>query len=329
MVTALAMMFSIMTSYARARAESLIEKCKVGFMERPERIVLFMIGAFTDRMAAVMWVILVLSIVTVANRIHFTYLALNDKPVPRGSNPLSRLFWRAFFWTDERDTLPYDAVGHRHPRLRVADATRLAARPDGLGLRRLALPRALTMTDGTECRRILDAFGRSGPYCQSSSTGSSSRTPRHAAAALPRSRGDVARRHRPAHVGLPAEAASGELHELVVRAGRRRVTVDTMSTWGEHSPDSHARVLQMLARVLPDYRLSVTGPSWWRGDRRVAEACAAQVSLRDVLLGADVASVKTPSIGCRPSPRSWRRSHAWRPGASGRSPGRCWPQPAW
>ena len=83
-------MFSIMTSYARARAESLIEKCKVGFMERPERIVLFMIGAFTDRMAAVMWVILVLSIVTVANRIHYTYLALNDKPIPTGPNPLTR-----------------------------------------------------------------------------------------------------------------------------------------------------------------------------------------------------------------------------------------------
>ena len=72
MVTALAMMFSIMTSYTRARAESLIEKCKVGFMERPERIVLFMIGAFTNRMAAVLWVILVLSVVTVANRIYYT-----------------------------------------------------------------------------------------------------------------------------------------------------------------------------------------------------------------------------------------------------------------
>ena len=108
MIASLAMMFSIMTSYARARAESLIEKCKVGFMERPERIVLFMIGAFTDRMAGVMWVILILSIITVANRIHFTYLALNDKAVPRGSNPLSRVFWRAFFWTDERTTLPYD-----------------------------------------------------------------------------------------------------------------------------------------------------------------------------------------------------------------------------
>jgi CDP-diacylglycerol--glycerol-3-phosphate 3-phosphatidyltransferase len=109
MIAALAMMFSIMTSYARARAESLIEKCKVGFMERPERIVLFMIGAFTDRMAAVMWVILVLSIVTVANRIHYTYLALDAKPVPTGSNPLSAGFWRAFFWRDERGTGPYDA----------------------------------------------------------------------------------------------------------------------------------------------------------------------------------------------------------------------------
>src|SRR6188768_1355323 len=98
MVASLAMMFSIMTSYARARAESLIDKCKVGFMERPERIVLFMIGAFPPyRMAAVMWVILILSIVTVANRIHYTYLALNGKPMPEGSNLITAGFSRAFF----------------------------------------------------------------------------------------------------------------------------------------------------------------------------------------------------------------------------------------
>jgi len=78
MITALAMMFSIMTSYTRARAESLIAKCKVGFMERPERIVLFMIGAFTNRMAAVMWVIGVLSVFTVADRIIYTYRELRD-----------------------------------------------------------------------------------------------------------------------------------------------------------------------------------------------------------------------------------------------------------
>jgi CDP-diacylglycerol---glycerol-3-phosphate 3-phosphatidyltransferase len=44
MIAALALIFSIMTSYARARAESLVEKCKVGFMERPERIVLLMMA---------------------------------------------------------------------------------------------------------------------------------------------------------------------------------------------------------------------------------------------------------------------------------------------
>jgi CDP-diacylglycerol--glycerol-3-phosphate 3-phosphatidyltransferase len=107
LIAALTLTFSIMTSYARARAESLVEKCKVGFMERPERIVLFMIGAFTDRMAAVLWVILVLSILAVANRIYYTFLALNNRPMP-GRDGLRGFFNRAFFWTDERTTLPYD-----------------------------------------------------------------------------------------------------------------------------------------------------------------------------------------------------------------------------
>jgi CDP-diacylglycerol--glycerol-3-phosphate 3-phosphatidyltransferase len=107
LVAALTLIFSIMTSYARARAESLVEKCKVGFMERPERIVLFMIGAFTNRMAAVLWVILVLSILAVANRIYYTYLALNARPMPPRDG-VAGLFWRAFFWTDERTTIPYD-----------------------------------------------------------------------------------------------------------------------------------------------------------------------------------------------------------------------------
>ena len=70
LITALALMFSVMTSYTRARAESLISKCKVGFMERPERIVLFMIGAF----------ILVLSVVTVVDRIYFTWRELRSGP---------------------------------------------------------------------------------------------------------------------------------------------------------------------------------------------------------------------------------------------------------
>jgi CDP-diacylglycerol--glycerol-3-phosphate 3-phosphatidyltransferase len=107
MVAALTLIFSIMTSYARARAESLIDKCKVGFMERPERIVLFMIGAFTNRMAGVLWVILILSVLAVANRIYYTYLALNHLPLPSKAG-LAGAFNRAFFWTDDRATLAYD-----------------------------------------------------------------------------------------------------------------------------------------------------------------------------------------------------------------------------
>jgi CDP-diacylglycerol--glycerol-3-phosphate 3-phosphatidyltransferase len=76
MISALAMMFAILTSYTRARAESLVDKCKVGFMERPERIVLFMIGAFTNRMAAVLWVIGLLSMASVFDRIFYTWREL-------------------------------------------------------------------------------------------------------------------------------------------------------------------------------------------------------------------------------------------------------------
>jgi CDP-diacylglycerol---glycerol-3-phosphate 3-phosphatidyltransferase len=107
MIAALTLIFSIMTSYARARAESLVERCKVGFMERPERIVLLMIGAATNRMAGALWVIFTLSILAVANRVYYTFLELNRLPMPSRVGAAG-VFNRAFFWTDERATLPYD-----------------------------------------------------------------------------------------------------------------------------------------------------------------------------------------------------------------------------
>jgi CDP-diacylglycerol--glycerol-3-phosphate 3-phosphatidyltransferase len=113
MVAAIAMMFAIMTSYTRARAESLIAKCKVGFMERPERIVLFMIGAFTNRMAAVMWVILVLSVFTVADRIILTYRELRTaerRPIRKTLPIALRELWNTFYWTYDRATWQYDAM---------------------------------------------------------------------------------------------------------------------------------------------------------------------------------------------------------------------------
>lgn len=72
-LTAVVMTGSVMVSYTRARAENTIPQCKVGFAERPERVVLLIIGALFDRMAPVLWVIAVLSNLTVIHRMIYTF----------------------------------------------------------------------------------------------------------------------------------------------------------------------------------------------------------------------------------------------------------------
>jgi CDP-diacylglycerol--glycerol-3-phosphate 3-phosphatidyltransferase len=76
-------MGAVLTSYTRARAESLIASCKVGFMERPERIVLLIIGGLANRMESVLWILAVLGNWTVINRIYFTWREL-PKPGKSG-----------------------------------------------------------------------------------------------------------------------------------------------------------------------------------------------------------------------------------------------------
>jgi CDP-diacylglycerol--glycerol-3-phosphate 3-phosphatidyltransferase len=82
------LMGSVMVSYASARAESLIPKCDVGFLRRPERVVLFIIGAlstfpgsnhfFANRMPAVLWVLAIGSYWTFAHRMYHTWYELNS-----------------------------------------------------------------------------------------------------------------------------------------------------------------------------------------------------------------------------------------------------------
>jgi CDP-diacylglycerol--glycerol-3-phosphate 3-phosphatidyltransferase len=72
-LTAVVMTGSVMVSYTRARAENAIPRCKVGFLERPERVVLIIIGALFDRMAPVLWVIAVFSNLTVIHRMIYTW----------------------------------------------------------------------------------------------------------------------------------------------------------------------------------------------------------------------------------------------------------------
>jgi CDP-diacylglycerol--glycerol-3-phosphate 3-phosphatidyltransferase len=72
-LTAIVMTGTVMVSYTRARAENTIPKCKVGFLERPERVVLIIIGALFNHMAPVLWVIALLSNITVIQRMIFTW----------------------------------------------------------------------------------------------------------------------------------------------------------------------------------------------------------------------------------------------------------------
>lgn len=86
------LMGSVMVSYASARAESLIPKCDVGFLKRPERVVLFIIGAlstfpgsnnfFANRMPAVLWVLAIGSYWTFAHRMYHTWRELNKVELP-------------------------------------------------------------------------------------------------------------------------------------------------------------------------------------------------------------------------------------------------------
>jgi CDP-diacylglycerol--glycerol-3-phosphate 3-phosphatidyltransferase len=90
-LTAVVMTASVMISYTRARAENTIPSCKVGFLERPERIVLFIIGALFDRMAPVLWVIAVLGNITVIHRMVHTWeqsKALEEAQLRAAASPL-------------------------------------------------------------------------------------------------------------------------------------------------------------------------------------------------------------------------------------------------
>ena len=119
-------MGSVMVSYASARAESLIPKCDVGFLRRPERVVLFIIGAlsthqgstnfFANRMPAVLWVLAVGSYWTFAHRMYHTWreLTVESSPIADFQLPIDKVKGQASSSSDERPnekTKP--AIGNR------------------------------------------------------------------------------------------------------------------------------------------------------------------------------------------------------------------------
>ena len=72
LLSTLALVGALVTSYTRARAECVIPKCKIGFMERPERVILLAIGLIFNRVPVCLLLMLIASVVIILNRISYT-----------------------------------------------------------------------------------------------------------------------------------------------------------------------------------------------------------------------------------------------------------------
>ena len=87
-LTGAALIGSVMVSYTSARAESLIPKCDVGFLRRPERVVLLILGSLTvwpgssspflNKMPATIWLMAALSYWTFAHRLFHTWQQIRE-----------------------------------------------------------------------------------------------------------------------------------------------------------------------------------------------------------------------------------------------------------
>jgi CDP-diacylglycerol--glycerol-3-phosphate 3-phosphatidyltransferase len=117
------LMGSVMVSYASARAESLIPKCDVGFLRRPERVVLFIIGAlstvpnstnyFANRMPAVLWVLAVGSYWTFAHRMYHTWRELTKTSLPTAEVPIDPSKGPTLTDSDRAAEKAKSAIGNR------------------------------------------------------------------------------------------------------------------------------------------------------------------------------------------------------------------------
>ncbi|HXY79090.1 MAG TPA: CDP-alcohol phosphatidyltransferase family protein [Candidatus Bathyarchaeia archaeon] len=75
---------AVMVSYAKARAESLVATREIGFWERPERLVLLIVGALANRVEVALWILAIGPNITVIHRIIHTW----RETAGRGANSL-------------------------------------------------------------------------------------------------------------------------------------------------------------------------------------------------------------------------------------------------
>lgn len=78
-----ALVGAVLVSYVRARAEGLGIDCKVGIMERPERVLLAVFGTISGMIMPALWVLAILTHVTVMQRIFHVRKAFARKSAVR------------------------------------------------------------------------------------------------------------------------------------------------------------------------------------------------------------------------------------------------------
>lgn len=81
MLTMFALAGTVMVSYTRARAESIGVPCRIGLMERPERIIVLVAGAASGFLTPAMGVLAVLTNLTALQRIWHTRRAASGSAV--------------------------------------------------------------------------------------------------------------------------------------------------------------------------------------------------------------------------------------------------------
>ncbi|MGQ9610112.1 MAG: CDP-alcohol phosphatidyltransferase family protein [bacterium] len=85
-LTCLALIGAFLVSYVRARAEGLDLECKVGIMQRPERVIILFLGVILQAILAVkisplilaMWILVIFSHITILQRVAFASKQFQD-----------------------------------------------------------------------------------------------------------------------------------------------------------------------------------------------------------------------------------------------------------
>ena len=105
----LAFFNAFMISYTRARAEDIIDSCRVGYWQRGERSAAILIASFSYNMPALLVQQALLAMLTVWRRIRYTWLVIEGR-TPIDDIRSAPLHVRIRLWRWPRMTVPYDIV---------------------------------------------------------------------------------------------------------------------------------------------------------------------------------------------------------------------------